>query len=102
MHVGRQEAVLVGADDSNRFATSQILLGDQDVFGIAAVVVKATFRSTARPGAVQPVELYRGRDGDRLEAGRRVRRRVVVVRVSTVWPHHLEIGEKQRNEKIMY
>jgi hypothetical protein len=105
MHVGRHEAVFVWADDSNGFAASQILLSDQNVFGIAAIVVKATFGSTARPGAVQSVELYcgRGRESGRFLAGRRIRRGVVVVRVSTMWTHHLEIRQKSftsNNNKI--
>lgn len=57
--IRRHETVLIGANDSNCLSTSQILLSDHDVFGIAAVVVQATFGRAARPGAVETVELWK-------------------------------------------
>jgi hypothetical protein len=70
-------------------------LGDHDVFGIAAVVVKATFGRGARPRAVEPVELEAGQVvADGATVGGRV-----VVRVATMWTHFLHNKKKTRREK---
>jgi hypothetical protein len=70
-------------------------LGDHDVFGIAAVVVKATFGRGARPRAVEPVELEAGQVvADGATVGGRV-----VVRVATMWTHFFTQQKKTRREK---
>jgi uncharacterized membrane protein len=70
-------------------------LGDHDVFGIAAVVVKATFGRGARPRAVEPVELEAGQVvADGATVGGRV-----VVRVATMWTHFFTQQKKKHGEK---
>ena len=82
VHVGRHAAVLVGADHSNGLSASEVLLGDEDVLGVAAVVVKATLGVAAGPGPVHPVEL----EPDRVRAEARAGQGVVV-RIATVGTH---------------
>ena len=82
VHVGRHAAVLVGADHPDGLAAPEVLLGDEDVLGIAAVVVEATFGKAAGPGAVGAVEL----EPDLVLSERRSRQ-VVVVGVSPVRTH---------------
>ncbi len=84
--VRRHKTIFVRADDSNCFSTSQILLSDHDVFGIAAVVVEATFGSAAGPGAIKAVELWKTGLSGLIRTSGRIWR-VVVVRVSTMRTH---------------